>query len=82
MVVGAFTVGACVSNSRLMSRSGPSLLMLRWWRFLRICPDRIDTRYNLGVPAGDMTFPAIYVSHSSLIPWCQQVVQIRALLYV
>ena len=59
MVVGAFTAEAYVSNSRLMSRAGSSLLMLRWWRFLWICPDGIDTRYNLGVPVGDMTFPAI-----------------------
>ena len=59
MVVGASIAGEYVSNSRLMSRAGSSLLMLRWWQFLCICPDGIDTRYNLSVRVDDMTFLAI-----------------------
>ena len=51
MVVGASTTGADVSTSRLMSLAGSSLLMLRWWRFLLICRDGINTKYDLSVPA-------------------------------
>ena len=47
MVVGVSTAGTDVSNSRLMSLAQSSLLMLRWWTFLRICPDGIDTKYDL-----------------------------------
>jgi len=60
VVAGPSTTGADVSNSRLMSLAESSLLMLRWWRFLRICLDGVDTKYDLGVPADDMTFPAIW----------------------
>ena len=60
MVVEASYTRADVSNSRLMSLTGSSLLMLRWWQFLQICLDGIDTKYNLGLPADYMTFPAIW----------------------
>ena len=60
MVVGASYTRAGVSSSRLMSLTGSSLLMLRWWQFLQIYLDGINTKYNLGLPADYMTFPAIW----------------------
>ena len=60
MVVGASYTRADVSNSRLMSLTGSSLPMLRWWQFLQICLDGIDTKYGLGLLADDMAFPAIW----------------------
>ena len=59
-IVGASYARADVSNSRLMSLTGSSFLMLRWWQFLQICLDRIDTKYDLSLPADDITFPAIW----------------------